>query len=85
MSNIGVFSTKTNKSLQNQEIRDDDRVGRIIKTLSKAKKSKHLAKFKKSTKAKKPEFAIIIHKASRTDFLTFRAKIAFLYIMNNFY
>lgn len=39
-SNICFFSTKANESQHNQEVKGGGGIGEIIKTLSKAKKSK---------------------------------------------
>lgn len=68
---IDFFNTKTNQSQYNQEVKDVDNIGKIIKTLPKAKKFKNLAKSKKS------EFAKATDKVFRTDFLTPKAKTVF--------
>lgn len=53
----------------------------MIKTLSKAKKSKNLAKSDNLTKSKKPAKVknpeLIKNKTFKTDFITFKSKIAF--------
>lgn len=72
--NISFLSTKANKNQYNQEVKSIGNVGGIVKTLSKAKKSKTLAK------SQKPKLAKIINKAFGTDFLIFRAKMTFLYL-----
>lgn len=72
--NISFSSTKANKSQYNQKVKDVSDASGMVKTLSKAKKSKKLVK------SKKPELAKTINKIFRTDFLILEVKMAFLHL-----
>ncbi len=85
LSDARSLNIRANDNNYNQEVKGDGSGagadGRKVKNLSKAKKSKILAKFKKSAKAKKldTDFAKTkANEASRTDFFTSEARAAFI-------
>lgn len=74
MLDVGFFNIKANENQHIQKRESISNIDGIIKILLKAKKSKNLTKFKKL------ELVKTSNKIFGTDFLTPKAKTAFLYL-----